>query len=636
MFNLAKVTLITFLLVLVTGVVGAQDPDAATMSAWSETLPYDPIFGEYPATVRQTIDTAAFTPPIIDAVGLAYLPASNQLLVADSEVEETAFYENANLFWMTLDGTLVETSTTFPYWSDEPVGLTVNWFNDHLFVVDDVDKKILEIDPGDDGDYFTGDDTLSVFYTDRFPLDAYDPEGIAYNSWEGTLYIIEDVIDENNVVQPSELIELDPGANGVFDGVPPAGDDVVANRITLDDLDPDPAINPQIKGAEDIAFNWNTGTLYVSDTRSKFIIEIDPNNETWPAYWVRRINVQQANAERMDGLAYAPSSADPDVMSLYIADRGVDEINDGKVYEVSLPSPISGNDAPTVEAGNDQTITLPDIATLDATVSDDGIPVTPFPLATQWRMVSGPAAVTFDDSTEVDTTVSFSAAGTYILRLTASDSELSAYDEVTITVEPSLNNQPPVVDAGPDQTVEFPGPVTLSGSVTDDGAAASLTLTWTRISGPGEVTFANRHEAETTATFAEPGTYVLRLTADDGELTAFDEVTVEVTAAGDNQPPVVDAGEDQTVLFPGPVTLTGSVLDDGPAGSLTVSWSQTSGPGTVTFNPDNAAETTATFTDPGTYVLRLTANDGELEAFDEVTLEVTVAQHVLYMPIIVK
>jgi hypothetical protein len=48
--------------------------------------------------------------------------------------------------------------------------------------------------------------------------------------------------------------------------------------------------------------------------------------------------------------------------------------------------------------------------------------------------VSGPGTATFADPNAVDTTASFSAAGTYVLRLTASDSLLSASDDVTVTV----------------------------------------------------------------------------------------------------------------------------------------------------------------------------------------------------------
>jgi hypothetical protein len=52
------------------------------------------------------------------------------------------------------------------------------------------------------------------------------------------------------------------------------------------------------------------------------------------------------------------------------------------------------------------------------------------------------------------------------------------------------------------------------------------------VSGPGTVTFANPAVATTTATFSSEGTYVLRLTADDGALQASDELVVIVQTAG--------------------------------------------------------------------------------------------------------
>ena len=48
-----------------------------------------------------------------------------------------------------------------------------------------------------------------------------------------------------------------------------------------------------------------------------------------------------------------------------------------------------------------------------------------------------------------------------------------------------------------------------------------------------------------------------------------------------------------------------------------------SGPGTATFADPNAAATTATFSAPGTYVLRLSATDGQFNVADDVSVAVT-------------
>ena len=128
------------------------------------------------------------------------------------------------------------------------------------------------------------------------------------------------------------------------------------------------------------------------------------------------------------------------------------------------------------------------------------------------------------------TTATFSAAGTYQLRLTADDSALTASDDVTVTV--TNGNQAPTANAGPDLTVTMPAAATLSGSVSDDGLPnppGTVIAFWLKLTGPGSVTFASSSSASTTATFSAPGSYTLRLTADDSALSASDEVTVTVS-----------------------------------------------------------------------------------------------------------
>jgi len=97
-----------------------------------------------------------------------------------------------------------------------------------------------------------------------------------------------------------------------------------------------------------------------------------------------------------------------------------------------------------------------------------------------------------------------------------------------------VTNHAPVVDAGIDSVANVGVAITLNGSVSDDGALllTSLTSQWSMISGPGNVTFGNSTLPVTTAMFSSAGTYVLRLTANDGSLTASDEVTIQVSPAG--------------------------------------------------------------------------------------------------------
>ena len=95
-----------------------------------------------------------------------------------------------------------------------------------------------------------------------------------------------------------------------------------------------------------------------------------------------------------------------------------------------------------------------------------------------------------------------------------------------------IDNNPPVVEAGPDQILDFPTVETvLDGMVADDGLPdppKAVTKTWSTFSGPGTVTFDDPSQVDSNVSFSEQGTYVLRLTADDSELNAFDEVTIEL------------------------------------------------------------------------------------------------------------
>jgi RHS repeat-associated protein len=301
---------------------------------------------------------------------------------------------------------------------------------------------------------------------------------------------------------------------------------------------------------------------------------------------------------------------------LFIDGNGVLQIT----YSDVAPPPV--NRPPTVDAGPDQTITLPtDTVGLNGIATDDGLPATST-LVTTWTKVSGPGPVTFANSSNPVTSATFTEPGTYVLRLTANDSLLTVFDEMSVEVIP--RNQPPEVNAGPDQTIELPHTATMAGVVTDDALprGSTVTRTWSVVNGPGAVTFADVHDLSTVVTFAAPGDYTLRLTADDTEFTVSDDVVI--TVHPENQPPVVNAGPDQTLRLPAGATLNGSATDDGwPFGStLTTSWSKVSGPGTVTFANAASPVTTAQFSVEGTYVLRLTANDTRFTVSDECTITV--------------
>jgi YVTN family beta-propeller protein len=112
---------------------------------------------------------------------------------------------------------------------------------------------------------------------------------------------------------------------------------------------------------------------------------------------------------------------------------------------------------------------------------------------------------------------------------------------------------------------------------------------------------------------------------DDRGLRDTRTATVTVTGTSGNQAPAVEAGIGGVVGLSNSFNLHGWVGDDGqpnPPAACTIAWSQVSGPGRVTFGNVAATNTTARFSTNGTYVLQLSANDGEVSGSDTVTITV--------------
>ena len=387
----------------------AQEGQIVELSLTEIAAPAARIFQ---SSLVQVIDTSQFIPPSPDSAGIAYLSSSDTLLMCDSEVDEMSIYSGANIFEMTLSGILTRTSNTLSY-TDEPTGVAYNPANEHIFISDDDQREIYEVDPGDDGLYNTLDDSINSF--DTMAFNSTDPEDVAYDPLQGVLYIVDGV---NN-----EVYRVSPGSNGIFDGLPPAGDDQVSSFDTaiLGITDP-----------EGIAFDTDNNMLYIVGEPENLLAHL-----TTTGSMVRLIDTSEAGADKPAGLAYAPSSLNPSEMNIYIAARGVDNDNhpnenDGKVYEMSFPPISPGNTPPTVDAGPDQSVTYPDNAILEGMVTDDLLPNPPGVTSTIWSQASGPGTVNFTDAGAVDTTASFSLAGTYVLRLSADDGELSASDDMTV------------------------------------------------------------------------------------------------------------------------------------------------------------------------------------------------------------
>ncbi|NQU75977.1 MAG: lamin tail domain-containing protein, partial [Planctomycetes bacterium] len=117
-------------------------------------------------------------------------------------------------------------------------------------------------------------------------------------------------------------------------------------------------------------------------------------------------------------------------------------------------------------------------------------------------------------------------------------------------IDPTANHAP-AVNAGVDQSILWPeDTATMDATVSDDGLPEppSLTLTWSKLSGPGSAAFSPNVNAEDpTVTFSEPGTYELQLDAFDGEKHGADTVLISVTDMSG------------AMVYVGPITLNYTV-----------------------------------------------------------------------------
>ncbi|WP_247237823.1 PKD domain-containing protein [Telluribacter sp. SYSU D00476] len=283
----------------------------------------------------------------------------------------------------------------------------------------------------------------------------------------------------------------------------------------------------------------------------------------------------------------------------------------------------ASNQTPTANAGTDHTITLPaNSVTINGSATDPDGSIFSY----QWSQQSGPGTASLSGANTATLLAGNLVTGTYVFRMAIMDNlGATAFDEVSVTVNPVAANQAPTANAGADQTITLPAnTVTLAGSGNDpDGSIAAHQ--WTQQSGPNTATLVNANTASLTANDLVAGTYTFRLTVTDNQgTTGFDEVSVTVNqAAPANQTPTANAGADQTITLPAnTVTLAGSGND--PDGSIAAhQWSQQSGPNTATLVNANTASLTANDLVAGTYTFRLTVTDNQgATAFDDINVVV--------------
>ena len=205
---------------------------------------------------------------------------------------------------------------------------------------------------------------------------------------------------------------------------------------------------------------------------------------------------------------------------------------------LGLPSCLDtpANQLPVADAGMDQSVDAGTVVTLSGTANDSDGTIASY----AWTQTGGTVVALSGDDSDTATFTAPNVSETLTFRLTVTDNQgATASDEVSVTVQVPIGNQPPTVGAVPDQTVDMGSVVMLMGSGSDsDGDIASYQ--WTQTGGP-TVSLSLTDQALTTFTApivdaAVTLTFQLTVTDDDGAM-ASDEVSVTVRAP---QPFVLD------------------------------------------------------------------------------------------------
>jgi len=342
----------------------------------------------------------------------------------------------------------------------------------------------------------------------------------------------------------------------------------------------------------------------------------DPNRDTLDYAWeqVEGPAVQLERADAVLATFRAPAVDTPTDLRFALTVSDADFSSRDEVVVTVVPV-TARNRPPIAEAGDAQTVAPNFAVVLDGSASSDPDGDA---LTYQWQQMLGPTVVLVNATSAragfVAPAVPVDAR--LVFKLSVSDGQYTSFDLVSVDVLLGLN-QPPVADAGQDQQVDEGAAVTLDGSASSDPNGDPLTYLWEQTSGP-QVQLQGADQAVCTFTAPQVDqdtTLVFRLTVSDGTLSDTANVSVLVRdVPPPNQPPVADAGQDQTVNEGAAVTLDGSGSSDPDGDPLTYQWQQTSGPVVQLQGADQAV---CTFTAPQvdqdtTLEFQLTVSDGVL------------------------
>ena len=579
-----------------TGTAAANSTSGQIVELSFVPLPAAPTPDFYASLVR-TVDTSLFSQPSPDPSGIAYLPNSHHLIISDGEVEETVnhitHFEGANVWELTLDGTVVYTtnvSSVSPVvvkMTNEPTGVAWNPNNGHFYFTDDDAKEVYDLDPGSDGQINAGD-TFTHF--DTAVAGNGDTEGIGFDFVHNRMYVADGGDMEVYVYDLS--------------GNPLAHFDVAQYGIA------DP---------ESVEYNADSDTLFVlsSNRSSPYLIETDLEGNL-----LTTIDISAANAVAAAGVAYAPASNGSGAKHFYIVDRGVDNNphpneNDGKLYEMTAPSSV-GNQAPTAvddtystDENTDLSVAAPGV--LDNDSDPDGDSLT---AGLGSEPSHGTLTLNANGSFTYSPNAGFSGSDSFTYRANdgLANSNLAT---VTITVTP-VNNAPVAENdsysTAEDTALNIAAPGVLENDSDPDGDPLTAVLKGNASHGTLTLNADGSFSYTPNANFNGSDSFTYR--ANDGTVDS-NTATVSITVTPANDAPVAgddnySTAEDTPLVIPAPGVLENDTDIDGDPLSAVLNADPSHG--MLTLSSDGSFSYTPNANFHGADSFSYHANDGTMDS----------------------
>jgi hypothetical protein len=253
-----------------------------------------------------------------------------------------------------------------------------------------------------------------------------------------------------------------------------------------------------------------------------------------------------------------------------------------------------------VDAGPDQEVYTDQTTVFNGTTTENATSI----IQVTWDFGDNTTIVNGTSPDLLNATHVYTTAGVYNATLTVKFNSNLNKTETDIAVITVTENQPPIADAGPDQTLEQTSlqgaMVTLNGTGSSDPDNDTMTYYWNWTGGSAT-------GATPTALFPVGNTTVT-LTVTDGQYNTTDTVNIIVQA--DKTPPVVDAGADVTVeqeSHAGTQVILNGTATDTVSTRFNFTWSEN---GAALKTETNVTDTTLIYTfNLGTHVVTLNATD---------------------------